>query len=358
MTSEERNAFARREAGSSQAEFYLLSESERLLLGQITKGYRALALGLQPHDNFTEQARLSPLHVFEASALCVQMQAVWSVIGAEAAGRFTSCIMEESVLSDYARILRALAKVCITKGVAISPPVFESVLCWSLIGSIQRDGAMGTPEVRCSRLVAALIKGELQLPMTGLYAAAWRQWDDHFTVAPLQQTIADCREFDRRMIAEVVRVAPSLVNGDAILDAARCYTQVADSLRKRVSNSPESYACVGPYLRDDSFPIPRMRLEFFGGWAPVFERGVAEKLFRVRRCKPLSDNQIGLEEVWVRQKRPAGRSPEFSEESVVLADESFRLCDYCFMESRRSDSDLQQGAAILEEIGVQTFEII
>ena len=139
---------------------------------------------------------LQPLHLFEASAICVQIQAVHKIFGAQHAQRFIELVLSDLVPPAYSKVLSMMFDLWWEHDRAPDVRVISAVISWSILGKPCASDDDEYPTIRFLRLFKMLDDEGLPEEGTPL-RPLFDRWNDLFGYPTLDETMrANCAAND------------------------------------------------------------------------------------------------------------------------------------------------------------------
>jgi hypothetical protein len=161
------------------------------------EGVRELTLGQ------AGSSRFQPWQVYEASALLVQLQELWSLYGKEEFEFFMDSLVSEE--NAYASMWKLIKELWDQHGQRLDTRIASATIFWSLLGSYLRDGTNGCPTVRFTRLLALLKKEGVPSSGSDL-ASLFRRWSARLKLSTIEDGLDEAVGVFARL-SDIMRAA-------------------------------------------------------------------------------------------------------------------------------------------------------
>jgi hypothetical protein len=334
------------DADSVEAELNAFAEATIGAYKKVSDLMKGPAVLLRTHaafQSYTEDAKrglaatLNPRNVFEASALAVQLQAAWTIVGEEAANVFGSYLLASDL--GYAKAFRRIAKSSGPRDKApmVDPIRISAVAVWCLLGDPGMNDGFD-PAVRLARLLP-LLDQRGGISATDSIADLWDNWDQSLKVKNWRTAVTSMRERTTRSIAKYVRASKEPDEPEGALFVTVLEAYLADQIRatELLLKDPDSYVHTQRYVErdEDVLPIPLISVELGEDFVAPLDTFPANDAVRLPRIVDKDGVRGWSRAVTDRHKPPRARLLDAALELEFRC----KMCDVVFSDEAMSPID-------------------
>ncbi len=309
-----------------------------------------------------------PCHVYELSALLVQMQSVRNAYGEEALQVFLDLLSQLNL--PYIRLFNTLSEIWLTKGSSIDIRAMSAVIMWSLMGNYKIDEWKACTTYRLTQIWGFLSENGPP-PSNKPFLEIFDEWSQKLGLnkvleglqhmrAANERFIEKLREGIHRLEAKISEIQNTFITisphqKKTILSAAQMFCDATEYMINKFCENPETYIFPDLYIENiKQYVNPPILFEYNGSGALVAEKGYFDSM----GLNLLFYHELKSGKVAVRLA-----SPPISLSNTNLIDTNtaynvfldMTLIDYLFSTFNRSNLERERIREHLKRIGFYTF---
>jgi hypothetical protein len=258
-----------------------------LLVLNSVRGYERIEQMVRGFARSKDHLEFQPYNVYEATALTIQIAAIFQSQGLPETTRFIDFLLNSH--ATYARLWKHFYNLALLLEEERSGPESDSDLIsqvlpsimrmgvWCILGSYEMEGTDACPALRFEKLLAHLVQNSKnQLNWKNRVAETWDYWDLQIGTTPWRTALEALLEFNRRGSDMYRRLA------DSVGEHSRSFADLATSLMetflkeqqvmiKYLLSEPEKIVHPHLYLnaKPGDFPLPHVKVELDGFALPL-----------------------------------------------------------------------------------------
>jgi len=310
------------------------------------------------HNPVTVRGEVSfqPCHIFEASALLVQIQHVYSVFGEPHANLFLNVIFNEPSARTYTMVVRLLATVWEKAGFQRDFNVMSAAISWTLFGDYERDGWSACPTERFVKLYGYLSDSGPPVPDTSC-SDLFDEWTEALGVTSVTEALQSNAASNQRLVDKFdelfggtwSKVFPEVMSGARALVAAHSHMAL------RFIEKPDDYVSPYGYFENmRNWVAAPVGVQFTGG-AMRLNKGSLSGI-KIHKAFDHDPNYLTVFRFYLDEPLPGVKLID-ADLAQDLSD-VISLTDFLFAEFNRDDPDFEIARQTLEEEGILPLEVL
>jgi len=319
----------------------------------ITRRYRSIGMLFEP----IERTQVDGAAVFEASALCIQVQTIHDILGETASNLFGNAMATLPPPNRYGWFPQAMMAL-LRPGEIFENDTLTTIATWCLLGNEDADSANAHPLVRLNHAVRCVeARGFSNLDMPA--GEILEELDTFSGVMPYRDLLERSIELGERVVQQIGNIAEDDRSGSHFLQGIaqahsflyNCHVYMA----RLFMDDPASYCQPVDYLDRSlgKLPEPPLR-QTFGRPFYKADSATTEKYDKVTLFKDASSPG----EAFIQQS--IAQTPK-GVIDLQIADNWQYLCglaDTIFAEFNRDNPEIDAQRALTKESGVRYMEVL
>jgi hypothetical protein len=226
---------------------------------KIMRGHQSTEFSSTISSSFS---KLTPLSLYEASAMLTQFSSINRLFGAEHVRVFQDILFQNENFDIYTEVFKIFFEIWPDdlSELVLSNRIIHEVVAWSLLGNMHLDSDTAYPHWRFAKVIELL--GSTSLP-DDLRSTMenFDDWSTQIGVSRVEESLADARQVNQRMILQIQQFEH--LNSEAgrrtipVLPLMETMMDANELMVERFLNYPETYVFHGNYLEhvEDNFFI-------------------------------------------------------------------------------------------------------
>jgi hypothetical protein len=325
---------------------------------EVEKAYNRIKDLVIGHQNSTPMP-YSPAHIFEASAIAVQIVNVFNVFGIAHADLFSNYLLSNAALQQYTFAVRVWQGLSNISGTNFDINLLSAAVVWSILGNYEIDGWNACPTYRFARLFSMLRNEGLPTNDPSV-PYLFDYWSQRLRTCPIAKAINDTTARNEKLI-ERLRALPSeyqdiSVGTGPVISAFEYYCQARQLLISHFIESPEAY--VLPHLYSDliyKLPAAPIRLDFPHHFL-VGPKDILDTQYNVRMAQQMKNGKWAVRRALL--KAGTAGIEVIPIDVAADANDFLTMVDFVFSEFRRDDPDFDLSRQGFTDDGIVPLEIL
>jgi hypothetical protein len=338
----------------NMVEFPSLEEEWEVMRIETEKMYKIIQNLLLNNENSRLGIPIQPSHIFEASAILVQIQNVHYVFGVEHANLFIREILSNPSLKQYALVLKLLDILFSEKGWPNDFNAWATIIHWCLFGDFEKDGWNACPAARFIKLFVYLSEVG-SLPIKENIWENLTRWDEIFSFVPVEESLRRVCITNKRVL-EATKIKFRDKKFDKLLALFESRVKAQSYLTEKVLDNIQQY--VRPYSYQENshkWIAAPVKVQFQGIGLPANSQEVNDILTAYRYKDSGNGEQLVISGIFKGQTMGI----EFINPVISAdVDDTFVISDYFFRNAFRNEQDFDIMRQMCRDKGVLPVEIL
>lgn len=355
LPAEEKSSRLRQWAGflKNMPDTFIISDDERSMLSLGDDCYHAM------HSRLVSQRipKIQPVHLFEASALLVQHQAIVQNFGAPHAAKFIAALYQQPGADDYKLVFNMLVNLWNKWSMPCDFRAMSAVLIWSIAGASTAAEGDDYPTIRFLRLFEYL--NHSGIPVAGTAVVDWfSQWDAALGSVPIENKLQDAVDANENLLEQLNNIQPTAdklftVVAKGCLQAMQCLATLSRQMLKDFKRMSEIYVDPAQYINQVQFVSCPIRVDFLNGGVEASRfTGSNFMIWRTENCDK------GNSLVTSAYLQPPGNNWPVTTDAVMNAALALDFGDFLFCDFSRDGADFDAiRRSFRQHIGIVPLEV-
>lgn len=335
--------------------FPILGDNLSVAYDQVYKAYEAM--NNLVYTNATEDMSYSiqPFHIFEASAILVQAQNVYTVFGEKQFELFYQQVLSDTNLSNYSIVLNLLDSLFIRKNWPINQKIRSTIISWCLFGDYESDGWDACPVNRFLKLFAHLARSN-EPPTPGNAIEVFSYWDQLFNLTPVMDSLLKVSDTNKKVFNQLLKVNENVQIYEDLLSIFDARIKARDYMMDLLSSDMNSYVYPYEYQeKAEQWVSAPIKIQFQGIGLDANQPNI-KSFFDIRRSIKTNNNAELIEDAVLKQQTTGIEF--FDTELVTKVNDMFLMTDYYFRTSYRDEKDFDFVRESIRKSGVEPVELL
>lgn len=333
-----------------------LEENDEELIKTTEVLYKGIKNIVTNYEHLSLPFPLQPSQIFEASAILVQIQNVFSVFGEEHSQLFLDRLLKYDDALPYVVPIKLLLNLFSSKKYPIDTAVLSAIITWCILGDFQADSWDACPANRFVKLFEHL--GKNGLPNLDFSVKqVFNEWSEKLALSPIKVGLKKMIEANERLNDRFMNLPPQ--HKESLPDFSEAIASFFKANKYMVSKfteDPDKYVRPNEYQENfDNWVAAPIRIDL-SGIGIVGSEDALCKIFNVRKAVKVDDNDLAVLRVLLK-----GPTPGVEMIDPLIAcnmNDYMNLSDFCFSEFFRDEPDFDIVRQVLIRKGTLPMEIL
>ncbi len=321
-------------------------------LGAAEKNYAQILACL------VSESEIQSVDLYEASAMLVQVYAIYRIAGQKAADLFYAGLLGGAVPTRYVRVLHLLSKVWRKLGRDIDLREFGAIVSWSLLGTFGKRPTDDLPTRRFLRLLIHFTQ-EPACDFNRSVKEIYADWDTALGYVSIEQAIHENAVANDALALLFNNVPPD--QGDTLFrvvagvcrEGIQALIAANKAMAALYRASPESYVYPDAYIDNTEKIGASIRFDFLD----MAYRSDALRRRGFDVDVEIAEPHSGVDFAVTAYLHPGGNNAIDGRVASRVA-LNLTACDFLFSDMSRDDMDFRLARQQLRTMGIETRELL